>query len=145
MRSASEKAAALSALRNHVKQPERASQAPKKTLKLNTLVSSLLQVRTSLIFNCGIRVHSCSAMLFRRLASHRHFWDHQDLRNAIARISVNVFCYCTNNCLIFSITSGGCSMTSAASACNSSPFDKTISTLPFFASATSSGSFKVFS
>ena len=49
-----------------------------------------------------------------------------------------LFCYCTNNCLIFSITSGGCSMTFAASACSSSPCDKTISTLPFFASVASS-------
>jgi hypothetical protein len=31
------------------------SQAPKKTLKLSTLVSSLLQVYPSPIFNCGIR------------------------------------------------------------------------------------------
>jgi hypothetical protein len=34
-----------------------ASQAPKKTLKLSTLVSSLLQVYPSPIFNCGNRVH----------------------------------------------------------------------------------------
>jgi hypothetical protein len=33
-----------------------ASQAPKKPLKLSTLVSSLLQVYPSPIFNCGIRV-----------------------------------------------------------------------------------------
>jgi hypothetical protein len=34
------------------------SQAPKKTLKLSTLVSSLLQIHPSPIFNCGIRVES---------------------------------------------------------------------------------------
>jgi hypothetical protein len=44
------KAAAAGALRNHVKQMVRASQARKKTLKLNTPVSSLRQVRPSLIF-----------------------------------------------------------------------------------------------
>jgi hypothetical protein len=53
--SASEKAVAVVALRN-VEQIKAASQAPKKTLKLSTLVSSLLQVYPSPIFNCGIRV-----------------------------------------------------------------------------------------
>jgi hypothetical protein len=48
--SASETAAAVGALCNHVKQRVGASQAPRKTLKLNSPLSSLLQVRLSLIF-----------------------------------------------------------------------------------------------
>jgi hypothetical protein len=49
MRSASEKAAAVSAACNDVKQMEQRDSA-KKTLKLNTPVSSLLQVCPSLTF-----------------------------------------------------------------------------------------------
>jgi hypothetical protein len=47
MRSASEKAAAVSAVRNDIKQMELRAGA-KKTLKLNSPVSSLLQVCPSL-------------------------------------------------------------------------------------------------
>ena len=53
--STSQKAAAVRVLRNDVKQMEAESQAPKRTLNLNTPVSSLLQVCPLLIFNCGIR------------------------------------------------------------------------------------------
>jgi hypothetical protein len=49
MCSASEKAAAVSAVRNDFKQGG-CEQASKKTLKLNTPVSSLLQVCPSLTF-----------------------------------------------------------------------------------------------
>jgi len=51
MRAASdEKAAAVSGLSNQVTQMVEASQALERTLQLNTVVSSLLQVRPSLIF-----------------------------------------------------------------------------------------------
>jgi hypothetical protein len=60
MRSASEKAAAVSALLNDGKQMELRA-GTKKDFETNSRVSSLLQVCPSLTFNCGIRVQQKEA------------------------------------------------------------------------------------